>query len=137
MIKEIIIISLGIFIGLIIAPFLTRIFLKMHKNKITNRAAMRILKQETATFKNADGKPVTLNFRNDGKEVKFKKEVRDELGKSKMKEIKNLEEKVKSLQKAKKERDKAREKIRDKGYKKTTKIIKNKYGRSTKRRKGR
>ena len=93
MINTIIIIILGIILGFFIGKVISKILIKRHKRKITKNAAEKILKQKTADFQTLEGKPVSLNFKNDGKIVDLKKEVKKQLAKTKIKNIKEFEDK--------------------------------------------
>lgn len=99
MIKTIIIIILGIVIGILMAFPISKILIKRHKRKITEDSAKKILKQKEVNFQTSEGKPVVLNFKNDGKEVDLKKQVEEELGKAKVKEIKEIKKKIKEVEK--------------------------------------
>ena len=98
----IIIIILGIAIGLIIAFPISKILIKKHKRKITDDSIGKILKQKEVNLQTADGKPVSLNFKNDGKDVDLKKQVREELAKAKRDEIRGYKEEIKEIKKSKK-----------------------------------
>lgn len=102
MIKTITIVVLGIIIGGLIAFPISKILIKRNKKKIVKNSVEKILNQKEANFQTLEGKPINLKFINDGKEVDLKKEVTDELAKTKLREIKGYEEKVKEIKKSKK-----------------------------------
>ena len=100
----------GIVIGVLIAFPISGFLVKRHKKKIIKQAAKKILSQKEKSFKTSDGKPIPLNFRNDGKEIDLKKQVNDEVVKTKIKEIKEYRKEVKDIEKAKKKKQTKRRK---------------------------
>ena len=102
----IILIISGVIIGVILAIPISKILIKRHKRKITENATKKILEQKQANLQNSKGKPVDLNFINDGKKMDLKKEVKEALGKTNTKKIKELEK----LEKIKIKEIKAKEK---------------------------
>lgn len=101
MIKTIIILILGIIIGVLLAFPLSKVLIKRHKRKITDNSIDKIMNQKEANLQTSTGKPVKLNFKNDGKEVDLKKQVKEGLAKAKVKEIKDFKEETKKVEKKK------------------------------------
>ena len=110
MIKTIIMVGLGIFIGIIVSFPISKILIKRYARKMAENSSEKILKQIQADLQTASGKPVDLNFINDGKVAELKKQVLESLAKTKLKEVKEHEKKVKEIKKSKKEVKKKRKK---------------------------
>ena len=106
MIKTIVILALGIAIGIFIGFPISKILIKKYKRKITNDSIEKILGQKKNNFQTLKPEPVDLNFINDGKKIDFKKEVKDGLIKTKIKEIRGYKEEIKEIKKSKKQRKK-------------------------------
>jgi len=92
MIKTIIILILVVVVGVLMGFPISKILIKRYKRKITNNSAEKILNQNEVDLQTLSGKPVKLNFKNDGKEVDLKKQVKEEQAKTKIKEIKEFKE---------------------------------------------
>lgn len=115
----IILIILGIIIGVLVGFPVSSFLIKRHKRKIADDSVEKILKQKEANFQTSEGKPVSLNFKNDGKEVDLKKQVKEESEKTMIKEFNEIEKgrkivmkKMEKLKKDKKKKEVKKKKVK-------------------------